>query len=622
MFRAIRHAFAQRKGGHSPAAPSPVSAERPPALTSAPVPSSSSIEFEGVSFPVVRAVADFVATTASSDRVALRLCTKQYATHMRDIMQRFESKYAPSSPEYQAFKHTCLVCAGCGWKFPSSYTLSLIAALDSHTHIMGATPGFAEFGKTGTCTKCGSAESFLTYQRYEPSSISQADVDAIHRYWRHLAILWWYNADISTAICDGCNDDVGEAETYLIGGNLECKRCTDEQLADGLNKLRHNPHYFGAIELQKARSYSSKDTYKVWTFPYATNHIDNHVEGCSQGASAAFQSLVERSITAWDSLNYVGEDRAFTVHRIAGMLRGLSSLEALLQNRQFWFFQLKESFIQQQLLLKWDPARLDEYILLPLDYGFANCKDCFFVSHYWHSREHPDPKGHDMSLFLEDFTRVEWSYVWVDWTCMPQAPRSVLQQTYFTKMLEFIPALVRDCGFAWRFPAFEPRAWILFEVAQYTLKGGTYTVTPDLRDFISHVHEMYEEGVRRVFSKYRYTCTNGSDLQFVTGWLELLVILAKCVPNVSSRRTILDHVDRGYVGGLAFYDMASPHTSADIEIDKAKGIVSCNGATYRFTPLFPRARMTVTAETGSPKGDELGIPTTPSFHLPRKQIIF
>jgi hypothetical protein len=249
------------------------------------VPSSSSIEFNGVSFPVVWAVADFVATTASLDRVALRLRTKQYATHMRDIMQRFDSKYAPSSPEYQAFKNTCLVCTGCGWEFPGSYTLSLISTLDSYTHVMGATPGFAEFGKTGTCTKCGSAESFLTYQRYEPSSISQADVDAIHRYWRHLAQLWWSNASRSTAICDGCNEDVTQAETYLIGGNLECERCTDNHLADGLNKLRRDPHHFGAMELQKARSYSSEDTYTantVWTFPYATNHIDNHVEGCSQ----------------------------------------------------------------------------------------------------------------------------------------------------------------------------------------------------------------------------------------------------------------------------------------------------------------------------------------------------
>jgi hypothetical protein len=55
-----------------------------------------------------------------------------------------------------------------------------------------------------------------------------------------------------------------------------------------------------------------------------------------------------------------------------------------------------KSFIQ--LLTKWHPVRLDEYILLPIDYGFVNRKDCFFVSHYWHTREHPDPTGHDVSL--------------------------------------------------------------------------------------------------------------------------------------------------------------------------------------------------------------------------------
>lgn len=596
MFRAITHAFARRKGGHSPAEPSHASAERCPTLTSGSVSSSSSIEFSGVSFPVVWVVSDFVATTASLERVALRLCTKQYATHMRDIMQRFDSKYAPSSPEYQAFRHgTCLVCAGCGWEFPGSYTLSLIdSAFDHHARITGATPGFTEFGKTGICTKCGSADSFLTYQRYEPSSISQADVDAIQRYWRHLAQLWWSNTNRSTAICDCCSKDVAQAETYLSGNNLECKRCTDNLLADGLNELRRNPYYLGAMELQMARSYSSEETYRaktVWTFPYAINHADNHVNGCSQGASGAFQSLVERSIAAWDSLNYVGEadDRAFTFDWLTSMLRDLSSVETLLQNGQFWFFQLKESFIRQQLFLKWDPARLDEYILLPLHPGFVNLQDCFFVSHYWHSREHPDPEGRDMSLFLEDLASLEWSYVWVDWTCMPQAPRSKLQQTYFKKMLQFIPALVRDCGFAWRYSAFKPRAWVLLEVVQYALKGGTYTVTPDLQDFISHIQEMFEEGVGRVFSKYGYTCTNGSDSRFVIGWLELLIILTKCVPNVSARRSILDQVDRSFVGSVSLYSMTSPHSGADITIDKSKGIVSYHGATYRFTPLFPLA---------------------------------
>jgi hypothetical protein len=236
MFRAIMNAFARRK---------------------APVPSSASIEFNGVRFPVVSTVAGFIATVTTSDKVALRLeHNKQYATHMRDIIQQIGSIYPPSSPTYKALKSTCLVCTGCGWVFPGSYVLNLISP-ENFDRIVGAAPGFTEFGKSGICTKCGSTESFVVYQRFEPSGISQADVDAIRRYWRHLSGQWWHDTSSSAAICDHCSNYVSQAETYLIGGHLECERCTDEQLADGLNKLQGDPHYFGTMELQKARSFAN-----------------------------------------------------------------------------------------------------------------------------------------------------------------------------------------------------------------------------------------------------------------------------------------------------------------------------------------------------------------------------
>jgi hypothetical protein len=69
-------------------------------------------------------------------------------------------------------------------------------------------------------------------------------------------------------------------------------------------------------------------------------------------------------------------------------------------------------------MVKWDPTALDEYILLPVHYGFVNNQDCFFVSHYWHTKEHPDPEGTDMQLFRTDLELVDWRYIWVDWTCM------------------------------------------------------------------------------------------------------------------------------------------------------------------------------------------------------------
>jgi hypothetical protein len=136
---------------------------------------------------------------------------------------------------------------------------------------------------------------------------------------------------------------------------------------------------------------------------------------------------------------------------------------------------------------------------------------------------------------------------------MPQGTRSQVQQDYFKRMLRFIPALLRDCAFEWRFPAFEPRAWILFEVAENILTHKSYTITSDIQPFISHIAEMIKEGVRPVISKHHYGCTNGSDLDLVIGWLELLIILAKVVPDVKERKEMLDFVDKLGAGICHFY---------------------------------------------------------------------
>jgi hypothetical protein len=123
---------------------------------------------------------------------------------------------------------------------------------------------------------------------------------------------------------------------------------------------------------------------------------------------------------------------------------------------------------------------------------------------------------------------------------MPQAPRSEVQQKYFDKMLQCIPMIIHDCAFEWRFPQFEPRAWILFEVAEYVLNHSEFTITDDMEPFVSHVIEMIKEGVSQVIDKYGYKCTNKGDSQLVIRWLEILVILIKVVPNVGTRQEIFD----------------------------------------------------------------------------------
>jgi len=183
-----------------------------------------------------------------------------------------------------------------------------------------------------------------------------------------------------------------------------------------------------------------------------------------------------------------------------------------------------------------------------------------------------------MRLFREDLANADWSYVWVDWTCLPQAPRSEAQQAYFQRKLEGIPMLIRNCGFEWRFSTFRPRAWILFEVAVFMLAQRSYTITADLKPFISHVMEMFGKGVHTVISNHQYACTEGSDLQLITGWLELLLILAKVVPDITERRDILDFAERSSVGLYT-------NLGYGIKIDKRQGVLSYLGTTYKFNPL-------------------------------------
>ena len=261
-------------------------------------------------------------------------------------------------------------------------------------------------------------------------------------------------------------------------------------------------------------------------------------------------------------------------------MRRLVSLESLLENREYWFFQTRDSFLKQDRMIKWDPNGLDQYIILPIDWGFVNQKDCFFVSHFWRERHHPDPDGTDLRLFHEDFKAPDFSYVWLDWTCMPQAPRTAAEQSYFNRMLRCIPMLVRDCGFAWRFPHFEARAWVLYEVAEYILNHTAYWVTDDIKPFVSHIREMVQIGkVQPIIDKYKYRCTTMGDMRLVVGWLEILVILYREVRNVLQRQSILNCINEAGAGSFQNLEL-------DLMIDKVKGIVTIGGKTYRFTPVF------------------------------------
>jgi tetratricopeptide (TPR) repeat protein len=161
---------------------------------------------------------------------------------------------------------------------------------------------------------------------------------------------------------------------------------------------------------------------------------------------------------------------------------------------------------------------------------------------------------------------------------MPQQERTEMQRQYFKRALKRIPTLVRDCTFTWRFPKFEPRLWVLFEVAEFTLNRSRPGPLADIEPFMIHLSEMNRVGVKFVIDKHGYECTNQSDSQLVIGWLEILLALYKIVPSIRTRRDILNAIDDPMVGTCL-------HEESGIAIDKDKGIVTANGKTYEFNPL-------------------------------------
>ena len=297
-----------------------------------------------------------------------------------------------------------------------------------------------------------------------------------------------------------------------------------------------------------------------------------------------FKALVERSISAWYSLNYVGPSRYNDISKHIVILRESTSLDAILTEAKFWFFQSRRAFTRQTHFAKWDSERLDDFVLLPAINGFVNKQDCFFVSHFWRTTEHPDPDGKDLRDIQNDPSPLKWSYIWLDWTCLPQGQRSESETMYFKTMLQGMPQLIRESAMGYRFPAFQPRAWVLMEMAQYILLSlGEMIVTEDLAPFFAHIQEMIHEGVQPVLIKHAYKCTNETDLIVIVGWLELLITLSKLVPDVVRRRQILTYVDQEGAGTVTLYE----ETPEDrIGIDKVRGIISYRGVDYEFTPVY------------------------------------
>lgn len=297
----------------------------------------------------------------------------------------------------------------------------------------------------------------------------------------------------------------------------------------------------------------------------------------------SFLSLVNRSIGILPRGRSLAPHLQQAVEKHTAFLRSLSSLDELLTATEtpVWFFQHRDSFMQQTTFQKWDPDALDRYVLLPLEGGLANREDCIFISHYWRAKAHPDPDGEDLQQLQQLLSQGFWSkssLLWVDWTCLPQWERTASQQRYFSRVLQSIPKLVRECSFMPQLPEFRPRLWVLFEVAAFTFSRVDVVGLPSVDSFQRHLRQMGGDDVRLVLDRFGYACTNKADREWVISSLEILLGLRKTVPCIHTRRQILDTVDNSAVRSCI-------HQEAGVEVDKERGTLKANEITLQFNPL-------------------------------------
>ncbi|KAH7020360.1 hypothetical protein EDB80DRAFT_221322 [Ilyonectria destructans] len=299
--------------------------------------------------------------------------------------------------------------------------------------------------------------------------------------------------------------------------------------------------------------------------------------------SVAWSSLVHRSIEAWGaSTNERYPMAKESLQLYTDLDHFLDEPPPLL----FWIFQRREAFLSQKMMTKWSKDHLDDYVFFPASNGFVTRDECLFLSHFWRTQDDPDPGGEYLCLVQRELKQQNWSYIWVDWTCMPQHPRNQKEEAYFLRSLKTMPGIIRNCGFMWYYPPFEPRLWILYEIAEYTLTclGGLQGLTtPDIKEFADHINEMLQVGVRSTLNKHGYRCTYDRDKEFLTSWLEVLVLLRKLFIDIDDVGRLLDHLTWSpSTEIIQLFTM-----NGLVEICRFQGTLILNGDRHTFTP-FPK----------------------------------
>jgi hypothetical protein len=163
---------------------------------------------------------------------------------------------------------------------------------------------------------------------------------------------------------------------------------------------------------------------------------------------------------------------------------------------------------------------------------------------------------------------------------MPQSPRSLPEKAYFNRCLRIMSGIIRNCGFIYFYPPFEPRLWILYEITEFVLTSfGGIRLTSDIEPYCRHIDEMLETSVQATLAKHGYCCSYDRDMQYLTSWLELLVLLNRLNFDIYNIRNIMDD--------MTWFNAVQVQWYPGVELKRFEGTLVVDGEMHLFTP-FPR----------------------------------
>jgi hypothetical protein len=126
--------------------------------------------------------------------------------------------------------------------------------------------------------------------------------------------------------------------------------------------------------------------------------------------------------------------------------------------------------------------------------------DRIFLSHRWLTPIHPDPLGYQLAL-LRDRIDPEALY-WVDFSCLPQKPRTDREETLFRDSMFMLPSLMFNMDFLilrCDGDGYFERAWCFFELMTAHVLGKRVNYLYDTPSLGSRVHAEERRVLEGVF---------------------------------------------------------------------------------------------------------------------------